>query len=86
MARSKGLSKEDLIKRIKSYLKKKGYSMPYSVQEEIAERVIKENLTDKLEMIIDRAFQQYNENMCISSASLKAAFFSLEYLIQQNQQ
>ena len=46
----KEISKEDVLKKINSYVKKKKYTLPYSVREEIAERIVKEGLTDKIEV------------------------------------
>lgn len=68
-------SKDDLIKRIDSYIKKKGYFLPYSVKEEIAERVMREDLMDKLEKVVDKAFEQYRENMieCAEACGIVAA-------------
>ena len=59
----KEISKEDVLKKINSYVKKKKYTLPYSVREEIAERIVKEGLTDKIEKFVDKAFEQYNNNM-----------------------
>jgi len=59
----KDLSKEDVLKKIDSYVKKKNYVLPHSVREEIAERIVKENLVDKLEKFVDKAFEQYSKNM-----------------------
>ena len=57
------VSKEEVLKRINQYIKKKGYTMPQSVREEIADRIIKEDLVDKLEVFVDKAFEQYRMNM-----------------------
>jgi len=59
----KDLSKDDVLKKIDSYVKKKNYVLPHSVREEIAERIVKENLVDKLEKFVDKAFEQYSRNM-----------------------
>ena len=59
----KKVSKEEVLKRINQYIKKKGYTMPQSVREEIADRIIKEGLVDKLEVFVDKAFEQYRMNM-----------------------
>ena len=59
----KDLSKDDVLKKIDSYVKKKNYVLPHSVREEIAERIVKENLVDKLEKFVDKAFEQYSKNM-----------------------
>ena len=56
-------SKEDILKRIAKYIKKKKYFLPPGVQEEMAEWIINEKLFDKIEEFVDRTFEQYRTNM-----------------------
>ena len=57
------LSKEDVLKKIAKYVKKKKYFLPPSVQEEMAEWIVKEKLFDKIEEFVDKTFEQYRRNM-----------------------
>ncbi|HDO19502.1 MAG TPA: DNA-directed RNA polymerase subunit A'' [Thermoplasmatales archaeon] len=61
--KKKELSIDDLLKKIDGYLKKRGQYLPYSVREDIAKKVMEENLEDKLDKIVDKAIEQYNVNM-----------------------
>ena len=56
-------SKEDVLKKIVKYIKKKKYFLPPSVQEEMAEWIVKEKLFDKIEEFVDKTFEQYRRNM-----------------------
>ncbi len=56
-------SKEDVLKKIAKYVKKKKYFLPPGVQEEMAEWIIKEKLFDKIEEFVDKTFEQYRRNM-----------------------
>ncbi len=62
MAKS-ALSKEDVLKKIAKYVKKKKYFLPPGVQEEMAEWIVKEKLFDKIEEFVDKTFEQYRRNM-----------------------
>jgi len=57
------LSKEDVLKKIAKYVKKKKYFLPPSVQEEMAEWIVNEKLFDKIEEFVDKTFEQYRRNM-----------------------
>ncbi|MCD6541873.1 MAG: DNA-directed RNA polymerase subunit A'' [Thermoplasmata archaeon] len=57
------LSKEDVLKKIAKYVKKKKYFLPPGVQEEMAEWIVKEKLFDKIEEFVDKTFEQYRRNM-----------------------
>ena len=56
-------SKEDVLKKIVKYIKKKKYFLPPSVQEEMAQWIVKEKLFDKIEEFVDKTFEQYRRNM-----------------------
>lgn len=54
---------ETIEERIKRILKEKNEYLPFSIIEEIVEKVEKNNLQDKIEQIVEKAVEEYNNHL-----------------------